>query len=98
LETGVQVQGNLNDRSRVDQGWTVELAFPWEGMQTLAGGRSLPPDHGDVWRMDFSRFEALEYNGLKAERSPGWSFNPHGVYDSHIPECFTRVHFSETSL
>lgn len=98
LETAVRVQGSLNDRGVVDQGWTVELAFPWEGMRVLAGGRPLPPNPGDTWRMDFSRFEALEYNGIRAERSPGWSFNPHGVYDSHIPECFTRVHFSDVSL
>jgi len=26
--------------------------------------------------------------------SVGWSFNKHGVYDSHIPECFTKVVFS----
>lgn len=96
LRAAVQVQGTLNNSSDVDQGWTVELAFPWEGMKILAGERALPPEEGDVWRLDFSRFEALEYNGIQAARSPGWSFNPHGVYDSHIPECFTRVHFSNT--
>ena len=25
---------------------------------------------------------------------PGWSLNPHGVYDSHIPESFSVVHFT----
>ena len=98
LQTAVQVQGTLNDSSDVDRGWTVELAFPWEGMKILAGDRDIPPRDGDIWRFDFSRFQALDYNGQKAKRSPGWSFNAHGVYDSHIPECFTQVVFSQRKV
>lgn len=49
---------------------------------------------GDIWRMDLSRFEALHANGRLIDPSVGWSFNTHGVYDSHLPECFTCVHFS----
>ena len=95
LQAAVQVEGTVNDSSDVDKGWTVELAFPWKGMKILAGERSLPPGNGDIWRMDFSRFEVLSYNGIKAQLSAGWAFNPHGVYDSHIPECFTYVHFAD---
>lgn len=98
LQTAVKVQGSLNDESDVDKGWTIELAFPWEGMEILAGKRSLPPQDGDTWRFDFSRFEKLSYNGINTAVSPGWSFNPHGVYDSHVPECFTYVHFSHNVL
>jgi hypothetical protein len=63
-------------------------------MRTLAQGRAVPPKDGDIWRMDSSRFEALHANGRLIDPSVGWSFNKHGVYDSHIPECFTCVHFS----
>jgi hypothetical protein len=94
LKAAVHVDGQLNDSTTVDRGWTVELAFPWQGMKTLAQGRALPPKDGDTWRMDFSRFEALQYNNRKTDPSVGWSFNKHGIYDSHIPECFTYVHFS----
>jgi hypothetical protein len=94
LQAAVHVEGTLNDSSDIDRGWTVELAFPWAGMRTLAQGRTLPPKPDDIWRMDFSRFEALQYNGVSANPSLGWSFNKHGVYDSHLPECFTHVHFS----
>lgn len=94
LRSAVFVDGKINDPGHVDKGWRVELAFPWEGMKTLSGGRSLPPKDGDCWRMDFSRFEKLGYCGVKAEPHPGWAFNEHGIYDSHIPECFTFVHFS----
>jgi len=94
LRTAVQVAGTINDASDIDTGWTAEIAFPWRGMKALAGSRPVPPRDGDVWRMDFSRFELLEYCGVKAEPHPGWALNRHGVYDSHIPECFSFVHFS----
>ncbi len=94
LKTAVKVQGTINDASHLDKGWTVEIAFPWAGVKVLAGERPVPPHDGDVWRMDFSRFELLEYCGVKAEPHPGWALNRHGVYDSHIPECFSFIHFS----
>jgi hypothetical protein len=94
LRAAVRVDGTLNDASDVDKGWTAEIAFPWRGMKQLAGSRPVPPRDGDVWRMDFSRFELLEHCGTKAEPHPGWALNRHGVYDSHIPECFSFVHFS----
>jgi hypothetical protein len=94
LRAAVQVQGTLNDDSDIDQGWTAEIAFPWRGLKTLAGRRPVPPRDGDVWRMDFSRFELLRNCGVTVEPHPGWALNRHGVYDSHIPECFSFVHFS----
>lgn len=94
LRSAVRIDGTLNDGSDVDRGWTVELAFPWKGMETLAQERPLPPENGDTWRMDFFRFEALSRGGISNGFSPGWSLNKHGVYDSHIPELFPCVHFS----
>jgi len=98
LRAAVQVSGTINDASNVDRGWTAEIAFPWKGMTALAGGRPLPPIEGDEWRMDFSRFELLEFCGTEAEPHPGWALNRHGVYDSHIPECFSFVRFTEKLL
>jgi hypothetical protein len=94
MKAAVQVAGTVNDSSQVDRGWTAEVAFPWSGMRVLAGDRPVPPRDGDVWRMDFSRFELLEFCGGKAEPHPGWALNRHGVYDSHIPECFSFIHFA----
>ncbi len=93
LEVSTRVDGKINDPTHLDKGWTVELFLPWRGMEVLAADRALPPRNGDVWRMDFSRFEALHHNGLNPPHSPGWSLNAHGVYDSHIPECFSYVEF-----
>ena len=97
LRSAVHVDGTLNDRRDRDRGWTVELALPWQGFQALAAsdGRSLPPRDGDVWRMDFSRFN--QYKAAPpAQDSGGWAWSPHGVWDSHIPELFTHVRFSIT--
>lgn len=99
LRKAVHVDGTLNDSGDTDQGWTVELALPWSGLDILAkgDGRSLPPADGDVWRMDFSRFNT--YKAPPPSRdSGGWAWSSHGVWDSHIPECFTYVAFSQRHL
>ena len=89
----VDVYGTPNDSSDVDRGWTVELALPWEGLELLSDGRSLPPANGDEWRIDCSRFQSIDLEGERLSRSAGWTWNQHGHYDSHIPERFTIVQF-----
>jgi len=79
-------------------GWTVELALPWPGLRDLADERALPPRHGDVWRIDCSRFQQSDPSGRTLNPSAGWTWNRHGHYDSHIPETFTYVEFSEQSV
>jgi hypothetical protein len=95
LRSAVHVDGTLNDNSDRDRGWTVEFALPWRGFEALAApdGRSLPPRDGDIWRMDFSRFNTYKA-APPVEDSGGWAWSPHGVWDSHIPELFTKVQFS----
>lgn len=95
LQSAVQVTGVLNDRSVVDQGWTVEVAFPWASMKHLAGGRPLPPREGDEWRIFFGRFEKLLSGGREIQPHPAWCWSPHGVFDTHLPDRWTRVVFSE---
>lgn len=94
LKSAVHVDGVLNDRYTVSRGWTVELAFSWAGMTWLANGRPLPPRDGDTWRLYFGRFERLTPSGIEVQPHPAWSWNKHGQYDTHRPECFTYVHFS----
>jgi hypothetical protein len=94
LRTAVRVDGRLNDPTTIDRGWTVEMALPWAGLAALFDGRTLPPREGDTLRCDFSRFEALHVHGKPLPQNPGSSLNPHGVYDSHIPESFSVVHFT----
>ena len=99
LQTAVHIDGTLNRDDDTDRGWTVELALPWKGMEWLAkaDGRSLPPKEGDVWRMDFSRFNQ-DKAPAPAKDSGGWVWTRHGVWDSHIPECFVHVRFTTNAV
>lgn len=99
LQTAVVIDGTLNDDTDRDRGWTVELAFPWKGMASLAksDGRALPPKEGDVWRMDFSRFNSYK-EASPAKDSGGWFWTRHGIWDSHIPECFAKIRFTTNDL
>ena len=93
MKWAVHVDGTINDPSDRDRGWTAEIAFPWQGLHHLADGRSLPAREGDTWRMDFSRFQWIDEGGYKT--CPGWAWNSHGIYDSHIPDRFSVIHFTE---
>lgn len=95
LETAVRVDASINDPATTDRGWTVEIALPWTSLAVLFDGRALPPREGETLRCDFSRFEALRVHGKPLAENPGMSLNPHGVYDSHIPESFSVVHFTD---
>ena len=99
LQTAVQVDGSLNDDGDRDRGWTVELSFTWEGLEWLAkaDGRSLPPKDGDEWRIDFTRFNQYK-EAAPAVDSGGWAWSTHGVWDSHVPECFPFIRFTTHGL
>ena len=98
MKTAVHVDGTINHDADRDRGWTVELAFPWKSMKWLAtDGRALPPKEGDVWRMDFSRFNQYK-EAPPAADSGGWFWSRHGVWDSHIPECFPRIRFTTNDV
>jgi hypothetical protein len=96
LKSAVKIDGKINDPSSVDKGWTVELAFPWEGFKILSPGKTWPPKEGDSLRCQLFRFEALRYHGKTVSESVGWALNEHGSYDSHIPENFAYLHFRES--
>jgi len=93
LRWAVHVDGTINDSSDIDRGWTAEIAFPWQGLKHLAGERSLPPRDGDLWRLDFSRFQHVRMD--EGGACPGWVWSSHGYRDSHIPDRFTYVHISD---
>jgi hypothetical protein len=96
LKTAVHIDGKLNDDTAVSKGWTLELAFPWQGMKWLANGRALPPKDGDVWRLFLGRYEKLMLNG--AEVHVGWSWDKIGTDDNHYPERFTPITFTTQTV
>lgn len=99
MQSAVQIDGTLNDNKDRDRGWTVELAFPWKGMDWImrGDGRPVPPKNDDIWRIDFTRFNPYK-EAPPAKDNGGWAWSPHGVWDSHVPECFPIITFSTKGL
>lgn len=57
LRRAVHVAGTLNDPDDEDEGWSVEVAFPWRGLSQYHKGGTVPPRPGDVWKVNFSRVQ-----------------------------------------
>ncbi len=93
LRTAVQVDGTLNDDSDIDSGWSLEIAIPWSSLALLADGRTVPPQHGDEWRLFLGRFQRLEVSGTEVLPHPAMALNSHGVYDTHQPDSWSRIRF-----
>ncbi len=98
LKWAVHVDGVLNDNSTPDRGWTAEVAIPWQGLTWLANGRSLPPSSGDTWRIFFGRFQKLMPSGVELSPHPAWVWSPHGIYDTHLPERWPFITFSDREV
>lgn len=102
LQTAVRVHGTLNDPRDRDQGWTVEIAWPWMGLKELARC-PVPPRHGDQWRINFSRVEwDHEISDGKYRKVPGraehnWVWSPQGVIDMHRPDRWGILQFNNNA-
>lgn len=99
LKTAVHLRGTLNQNTDVDEGWSVELAFPWKVLRECAH-RPAPPGQGDQWRVNFSRveqhFEKVGHGYRKKEGVPedNWVWSPQGLIKMHYPEMWGYVQFS----
>jgi hypothetical protein len=99
LKTAVHVRGTLNNPSDRDEGWSVEIAFPWSVLAAKAN-RPAPPAEGDQWRLGFSRVEwQITTEGGKYQKVPNtpennWIWSPQGVVDMHRPERWGYVQFT----
>lgn len=68
LRTAIDLRGTLNNSRDTDQGWSVELAIPWESLDRHRGGPTCPSgclgagrapraEGGEQWRINFSRVQ-----------------------------------------
>lgn len=105
LQTAVQVWGTINDPRDQDQGWSLELAFPWAVLRECAD-RITPPQEGDQWRVNFSRVEwqveaeqdSAGYLKVEGAREDNWVWSPQGLINMHFPEQWGVVQFSEAPV
>lgn len=101
LRTGVRVYGTINQPDDEDEGWSVEVAFPWEGLRRPSLS-PVPPQDSHVWRINFSRVEwqveAAEdgqgYSKLEGTSEDNWVWSPQGLVNMHFPEQWGYVRFS----
>ncbi|MEX8547275.1 MAG: carbohydrate-binding family 9-like protein [Mucilaginibacter sp.] len=103
LQTGVKLDGTLNQPQDEDKSWTVEMAIP---LKSLRMGFSLiKPKEGTLWRINFSRVEwdTKISNGKneKLKNAAGkdlpehnWVWSPQGVINMHYPERWGYLQFS----
>jgi len=108
LKSAVAVQGTLNDVRDKDQGWTLEIAFPFEVLKETLPARKLPAA-GDVWRVNFSRVEYRVETGGGAYKKAAdsktgkplpednWVWSPQGLINIHLPEMWGYVFLSGES-
>ena len=100
LKTAVHIQGTLNHPADRDQGWTLEIAFPWKALGQFARG-PVPPREGDQWRVSFSRVEWRidiidgQYRKVPGQKEDNWVWSPQGIIDMHRPEKWGYVQFTQ---
>lgn len=99
LKAAVCIEGTLNDPSDIDRHWTVEMAIPWKAMAEYAD-MPLPPNEGDVWRMNFSRVQWPHtvvhgrYQKVSGQSEENWVWSPQGEIDMHVPSRWGFLVFS----
>lgn len=106
LKKAVHIDGTLNTPGDRDNGWTVELALPWDVLKECAN-RAIPPNQGDQWRMNFSRVQwhtdvkngrtvkQINPDSGKPKPEENWVWSPQGLIAMHYPEMWGFVQFSE---
>ncbi len=98
LKKAVSVKGTINDPSDIDEGWSVEIAVPWEDLSNLHDLDPIPDD-GAVLRMNFSRVRwdlVAQDSGYTKTTPPSeinWTWSPTGIVDIHRPEKWGAVIF-----
>ncbi|MDR2382413.1 MAG: carbohydrate-binding family 9-like protein [Prevotellaceae bacterium] len=98
LQHAVEMKGTLNNPADEDEGWTVEIAIPFNDISNT-------PKDGDIWRLGFSRVEwdthvvdgkyvkQTDENG-KTLPERNWVWSPTGAINMHMPERWGYLQFS----
>lgn len=104
LRSAVRLVGTLNTPEDRDQGWTVEMAIPWQAFAD-SGRTPVPPAPGSHWRINFSRvqwdLDVRDGRYLKRTDPTGaplaehnWVWSAQGEINMHIPERWGTLTFA----
>jgi hypothetical protein len=109
LKTGIHINGSLNDPSKSDTSWIVEMALPIVKLMHGKKPESKPAE-GVQWRVNFSRVEwKTEADGATYRKKTdpisgkplpeqNWVWSPMGEIAMHIPERWGRLEFSSRNI
>ena len=104
LKSAVSINGTLNNPEDKDESWTLELAIPFYSLK--AGMRSVRPDEGSTWKINFSRVQwqieaekgvyikKIDPETGKHYPEYNWVWSPQGVINMHLPERWGMIQFS----
>ena len=84
MRTAVHVDGDPRDPHSFDRGWQVEMAIPWSDFDTAP---HLPPQPGDVWRVNFYRIDQFE------GQPELYAWSPTLCETFHVPGRFGQLVF-----
>src|SRR5690348_10490003 len=79
------VRGTLNARGDPDEGWTLEVAIPWENFDEF----TRRPDPGASWTMNVNRWDGVEPD----RRMSNWSDPQQPRPSPHVPARFGKLVF-----
>ena len=83
--------GTVSDVTDVDGGSVFEFAMPWKGFGKIAGSANIPPEPGDVWRINVNRYERPRSGPDTETELSGWA--PLDLRSYHVPDRFGYVRF-----
>jgi hypothetical protein len=86
IHIATAMKGTLNVSGDKDQGWSLEVAFPWRNFELA---KSTPPAPGTEWRANLNRWDGTEPN----RRLSQWSNSGMPTPNPHNPARFGRIIF-----
>lgn len=89
VKLATDLRGTLSVAGDRDEGWSLEVAIPFENFGDLI--RDVPPKPGSSWRINLNRWDGVEPH----RRLSIWSPSGMEVPDPHNPERFGILVFSE---
>jgi len=107
LKSEVNIKGTLNDPTDIDEGWSLEVAIPFEVFKTSYYDKNIPEN--TFWKVNFSRVHwdfQLEQNRYQRKKNKqggfepeyNWVWSPTGVVNMHRPEDWGYVYFSSKKV
>ncbi|WP_229252777.1 carbohydrate-binding family 9-like protein [Dyadobacter helix] len=109
LKSAVTIDGTLNDISKRDKKWILEIAIPHASLKHEDIPAVIPTD-GSLWRINFSRvnwhhdFEDGKYLRKKNPETKrnlpefNWVWSPQGVINMHVPERWGYLLFAKETV